>query len=454
MGETASQEGLLGAGSRVGSYEVKEMIAAGGFGSVYRVEHVVLGRAAALKVLHADLAGVREQVLRFEREAQAVNRIRHPNIVDIYEFGTLADGRPYFVMELLDGVNLDDALEARGALEPEAALAILEPLCNALGAAHELGIVHRDVKAKNIVLGPDGDRRRRAVLLDFGIAKLIDQPGTTLTRTGHRVGTPACMAPEQIAGGEIGPFTDVYALGALAFHMLTGQPPFADLGATVVCNLQLYTRQPLVANLVPVPEAVSAAVAHAMSLEPGDRPARAYAFIAERAAAVRGPATAVGAHSTPAFGLHVEVGIDEAALANADEALLADLDAIVPAAARTLAAAGWLLALDAGSAALFVLPVADAPSAADREAAAAVACALHETLTSGPARHRHVRVTLCLHLDSALVAEGRVCGGELLRLATWVPGTDLGGAFASLAVVDDSLPTARGPAPPGFVRLG
>src|SRR5262249_11412089 len=126
----------LAAGARIREYVVKDVIASGGFGTVYRVEHSVLARPAALKVLHAELAKSGEAVKRFHRDAQAVNLIRHPNVVDIYDFGELDGGQPFFVMELLRGADLDEHLRRHGRLATDEALAIMEPLCDALAAAH------------------------------------------------------------------------------------------------------------------------------------------------------------------------------------------------------------------------------------------------------------------------------------------------------------------------------
>ena len=220
---TASE---LARGVRVRDYVVREKIAEGGFGAVYRVEHTVLGRQAALKVLHPELASSREAIARFEREARTVNVIKHPNVVDIYDFGELPDGRPYFVMELLVGIDLSEHLASFGPLSPEETLALLTPLAAALSAAHAKGVVHRDVKPSNVFLA-DGEPRR-VVLLDFGVAKLL-APGTEgLTTSRHRIGTPSFMSPEQLAGGDIDGRADVYALGALAYQMLTGQLPFGE----------------------------------------------------------------------------------------------------------------------------------------------------------------------------------------------------------------------------------
>src|SRR5947208_12471648 len=149
-GEEIDLDGELAPGDRAGEYLILGTIASGGCGTVYTAEHRVLGRKAAVKVLHTRLAGSPEMVERFVREAQVVNRIKHPNIVDIYEFGQLDKKRPFFVMELLEGVSLSSIVERRGRLPPSQALHHLVPVCDALGAAHAQGVVHRDLKASNV----------------------------------------------------------------------------------------------------------------------------------------------------------------------------------------------------------------------------------------------------------------------------------------------------------------
>src|SRR5262249_36917586 len=159
-------------------------------------EHVVIGRPAAIKVLHAEWSCSLDAVARFQREALSVNSIGHPSIIDIYEIGELPDGRPFLVMELLEGKDLESHIRARKRLVPGEVLDVLTPLCEALAAAHQQSIVHRDVKAANVFLD-----QRRVVLLDFGVAKLLDDQGADFTTSHHFLGTPGVMAPEQAEGG-------------------------------------------------------------------------------------------------------------------------------------------------------------------------------------------------------------------------------------------------------------
>ena len=214
-------------GTLRGAYVLKKELASGGGGTVYEAQHRILGRRAAVKVLRRQLAASPQMVARFVQEARAVNMIKHPSIVDIFEFDDLPDGRPFYVMELLEGIDLRSILTERGRFPPGEVLEILEPVCSALQAAHDLGIVHRDLKASNIFIANVGGKRV-VKLLDFGIAKLLhpDAGEGGLTVVGTRLGTSYTMAPEQIRGDGVDARTDIYALGVVLYHLLTGQYPF------------------------------------------------------------------------------------------------------------------------------------------------------------------------------------------------------------------------------------
>ena len=218
---------ILERGAGVGPYTVEGVAAVGGFGVVYRAR-ARDGRAVAVKVLHPSISTDVRALSRFQREVELIQRSRHPNIVEILSFGELSSGCPYIACEWLDGVTLSEHLAQRGPLDPDTALAIMDGLSSALSAVHASGVVHRDLKGSNIMLVPDGDGQR-VKLLDFGIAKRLDHD-LKLTRTGHPIGTPGYMAPEQLEGRLVGPPTDIYTAGILLFMMLTGEHP-RDYGA-------------------------------------------------------------------------------------------------------------------------------------------------------------------------------------------------------------------------------
>ena len=217
----------LAVGSVVdGRYRIDGILGSGGMGRVYRGEHTGIGRAVAIKVLHADLGGNREAVTRFQREALASGRLDHPNIVAVSDFGELPDGAAFLVMEALEGEPLGTRIE-RGRIPWREALAVLRGVLAGLAHAHERGVVHRDIKPDNVFLARKDDQLLVKVL-DFGIAKLfagiVDDPATT--RAGLTIGTPAYLSPEQAVGGEITPQTDLYSTTVVLFEMLTGRAPF------------------------------------------------------------------------------------------------------------------------------------------------------------------------------------------------------------------------------------
>jgi tetratricopeptide (TPR) repeat protein len=201
-------------------YEVEDVLGRGGMGIVFRARHLRLNRLVALKMVLAGAFAGSQERLRFQREAEVVAELRHPNIVQIHDIGD-ADGRPYFTMEYIDGGSL--AQKLAGTPQPaRQAATLLGTLAEAVQAAHKCGIVHRDLKPANVLLTADGTPK----ISDFGLARRLDGE-TALTGTGIAVGTPSYMAPEQARGhAHVGPAVDVYALGAILYELLTGRPPF------------------------------------------------------------------------------------------------------------------------------------------------------------------------------------------------------------------------------------
>jgi serine/threonine protein kinase len=232
-------------GTEVGGYVVDSVIGTGGMGVVYGARHPRIGKRVAIKVLSPAFCGDPATVARFEQEARLVNEIGHPNIVDAFQFGELSDGRSFFVMELLEGESLGARLE-RGPLTVKETIEILDIMCDALEVAHEKGVIHRDLKSDNVFLA--SVRGKRIVkLLDFGLAKLAgrgEPEAINKTKSGIVVGTPAYMSPEQARGKEIDHRTDIYALGCLAYKMLTGKLPFVADNAMDLIVQQLHRPPP------------------------------------------------------------------------------------------------------------------------------------------------------------------------------------------------------------------
>ena len=263
-------------GEVLGNYRVVEALDSGGMGSVYKAEHIHLARPAAIKLLHPELSSNDEIVQRFFNEAKAATAIRHPGIVEVYDFGYTADGRAYFAMELLEGQQLGRRLEeVGGRLSELEAARIAKSLATVLKAAHAKGIVHRDLKPDNIFLIPDDDDGDRVKILDFGVAKLAEAfPAETRhTQTGALMGTPLYMAPEQArAAAAIDHRADLYSLGCILYELLAGKPPFLAEGAGEIIALQMFSPvQPLRERLASVSPEIEEIVMKLLEKEPADR---------------------------------------------------------------------------------------------------------------------------------------------------------------------------------------
>jgi serine/threonine-protein kinase len=218
---TSTASGPIGPGATLGQYTIDARLGAGGMGQVFKATHRALGRACALKILNHEGTSP-DAAARFLREARAAARIKHPNIVDVFDFGHVPDGRPYLVMELLDGESLGDFMGGE-ALDPRVAVRIARELASALAAAHAAGVIHADVTPSNVLI--EGDT---AKLVDFGLAQTLDDPSRLAEGQAQEFvfGTPAYIAPEIIRGLNAEPASDQYALGCVLFEMLTGEPPY------------------------------------------------------------------------------------------------------------------------------------------------------------------------------------------------------------------------------------
>ncbi len=220
-----------------GRYRILRLLGSGGMGEVYLGEHLELGRHEAIKILKSKLARDRDHLARFRREARATNRVQHENIVSFYDFGRLEDGRLYLTMEFADGPNLDVVLEREGRLEKGRAVSILRQLCLAVDFAHSKGVIHRDLKPQNLVLVQPPGRPDTLKVLDFGVAKITAEgylESVAITKEGQLFGTPAYIAPEQIRGVTDDPRTDLYAIGCIAYALLTGETPFVGRPMAVI----------------------------------------------------------------------------------------------------------------------------------------------------------------------------------------------------------------------------
>jgi serine/threonine-protein kinase len=204
-------------------------------GEVYLAEHILLRRPCAVKLIAAENADDEKQIARFEREVKATAALTHPNTVEIYDYGRTEDGTFYYAMEYLSGLDLNELVERFGPLPPGRAIHLLEQVCGALSEAHQRGMVHRDVKPANIIVCMRGGIHDTVKLLDFGLARVVAEESDSgrLTQDGAITGTPEFMSPEQAESeGDIDSRCDIYSVGAVAYFLLTGRPPFERKSAT------------------------------------------------------------------------------------------------------------------------------------------------------------------------------------------------------------------------------
>jgi len=259
-----------------GRYRVMELIGEGGMGKVYLAEHVEIGKRVALKVLHPSYSRMPDLVERFRREARAASKIGHPNIVDVTDSGTTAEGSVYFVMEYLEGVELGSVIDREGPLDVARALKIAGQICRALAAAHAQGIVHRDLKPENVFLITRDGAADVVKVLDFGIAKTTEAEAARerrLTSPGMAMGTPEYMSPEQAAGRTADARCDVYALGAIMYEMTTGTPPYSGDNFMEILTKKATQDPPAPVNVrKDLAPQVSDLVMAAMARSPDDRP--------------------------------------------------------------------------------------------------------------------------------------------------------------------------------------
>jgi hypothetical protein len=267
---------------RLGQYTLEHKIGAGGMGVVYRARHAMLRRPTAIKLLPADRAG-ELSVERFEREVQMTAQLSHPNTVAIYDYGRTPDGLFYYAMEYLDGINLEDLVIRFGAQPPGRVVAILDQVCGSLVEAHERGLVHRDIKPANIILSERGGEPDVAKVVDFGLVQALapSDQDTMITANQMLTGTPLYMSPEALlTPGSSDPRGDLYALGAVAYYLLSGHPVFDDASFAEIISHHLRSDPvaPSVRMGRPVPSDLEALIMRCLRKSPSERPQSARAL--------------------------------------------------------------------------------------------------------------------------------------------------------------------------------
>ncbi len=387
-----------------GRYHIRRLCGEGAMGRVYEAQHIDIGRRVAIKILHARFHHSADLVERFRREARAASKIGHPNIVDVTDSGTTPDGAFYFVMEFLEGQNLEELIAKNGALPIERALLVAAQIARALEAAHTAEVIHRDLKPANIMLVNRNDEDDFVKVLDFGISKDLDMAvGAALTRPDVAIGTPVYMAPEQAAGKTADALTDVYAVGGLLYEMLTGEPPCTGDDAMEVLQRKASEDPRPIGELRPdLPRDVQKLVMRALARTPGDRHWSMTALKEQILACL----TAVGGAPTPTRGAGASPGPARLPLGSADTAIAHPITGITTAPVRRIrlrgaaVAAGLLLAGGAVAGVAYLnarspdapadIPVAAAPKplppATPAPSAAPAPATPAPTLVAGPAR--------------------------------------------------------------------
>jgi eukaryotic-like serine/threonine-protein kinase len=418
------------AGMRVGSYVIQETIASGGGGTVYAAQPAGQhppGPRVAIKVMLRELAASRLALSRFQREAEVVGRINHPNIVRVLDSGGLPDGRPFIVMELVSGENLRNMLLRRGRFAPAEMLEVLAPVCSALAAAHAAGVIHRDLKASNICIGQQAGTRV-IKLLDFGIAKLVEpdpeQPG--LTVKGTRLGTPYAMPPEQIRGENVDERADIYALGVLLYQMLTGNYPFVGSSPHEIERLHLEAIPPRPSRSAPVSAALEAVVLRCMQKEPDARFGSVTELLTALQGAVSGeppPVRPASSDERDAAAIYVELRARTDA--PTDDGLDGASDAVMEEAERALREAGLELPLLTSNALLAtrLLPSDAGPRRLAQRDALELATSLQRRLRQLGASSAALEVNVSFHVDRALVrgpaSAPQIAGGPIMHILDW-----------------------------------
>ncbi|MCY1022263.1 serine/threonine-protein kinase [Pyxidicoccus sp. MSG2] len=422
-------------GALVGPWVVEARVHPGVTAWLYRASHLSTRAPAALKVVREQFNHVSEVLRRFKQEADTLQALRHPHIVEVLEYGELRDGRPWLAMEWLEGESVDQWLAHRGPFSAAEALTVMEELGGALHFAHGRGVLHRDLKAQNVMVLPRAEGFT-VKLVDFGIARVQAPEGLSgLTSAGAVLGTPVAMAPEQIRGQTVDARTDLYALGVLLYQLLTGRLPFEGTSAVEVEEQHLHAPPPRLGERVQAPPVLEAVVQRCLAKRPEDRWPDVPAFLEALRAAL-------APFSSPpwAAGLYVDVRFPESHEELTDEDLDAK-EAALDAARDALEAAGWMFAVDGGNV-LLAWHALPEEAQARTQALDSARVLAEEVLTRAcelAGSRAHVRVyahTAPGEVTRDAQGRPRLASGDLLRLDLWTTG----GAPGTVTWADAALP--------------
>ncbi|MCE9672443.1 serine/threonine protein kinase [Myxococcus stipitatus] len=422
----------LKAGALVGRWVVERVHYRGPVSTLYRARDAQGAGIAALKVLQVLPESGDIALRRFQREAATLQRLRHPSIVDVLDYGTLADGRSFIAMEWLEGRDLAAELAARGPLAASEALQLLEQVGAALRAAHAAGVVHRDLKAQNVMRLERDDAALVVKLVDFGIAKGLtpDAPGaSSLTHTGVALGTPMSMAPEQIRGEVPDARTDLYALGVLLFQLVTGQPPFPGATRHEVEEQHLHAPAPRPSERAPVPAALDEVVLRCLAKRREERYPDVDALLEDlRRAVGGGQARGAGAH---AVALYAEARASRAP----DASMLASMDALLEHTGAVAREAGLEVRMEGSGCLMALAPLPDDAHSERtvRERVLSAALELVERAARGVDGAR-VGLSITVHVDRMPPGGGK---GSLLHLPGWVADRGDEGLVATVPALRD-----------------
>ncbi|WP_254614506.1 serine/threonine-protein kinase [Myxococcus sp. CA056] len=407
-------------GALVGPWVVESRAHSGVTASLYRATHVDTRAPAAVKVVRAHFNHVSEVLKRFKQEADTLQTLQHPHIVRVLEYGELRDGRPWLAMEWLEGESLDRWLALRGPFSLAEAHTVMEELGSALAHAHGQDVLHRDLKAQNVMLLPPAEGFT-VKLVDFGIAKVAPAEGSAgLTSAGAVLGTPVAMAPEQILGQPVDVRADLYALGVLLYQLLTGKLPFTGESAVEIEEQHLHAPPPRLSESVRVPPALEALVRRCLAKRPDERWPDVTTFLSALRAAL-----APVDEATWAAGLYLDLRFPASHEDPTDDALDAR-DTALESSRELLESAGWTLAVEGGNA---LLAWRDLPSEAPARTVERTACRrlAQQVLTRAMALAGDALETrLYLHAAPGELSTnsqgGRLVSGPLSRLEGWATG--------------------------------